>query len=299
MANTSSVDADADPGVPDTRSTARYLWWLIICQRRRIAAGACLGSAWMVCLMLPPYLLSRAIDDGLATGDVSALLRWTGALFAIGGLSTWLAILRHRTMTRIRLDALFRSVQVVVRQATQLGATLPGRVTTGEVVAIGHGDVAMIASTLTVTGPGVGAVLAYAVATALMLHTCGGRGTADRRPCPVVNIASVPRREVLRQSLTPSSSRAAAWNDSRASKIVFLNSANSFEPSPTRACTPSWSLLCSSTAASATGCEAMRRTSCTFKTASLRRSFSSEAIGFCQWSPACLYSVYVAARNSA
>jgi len=40
---------------------------------------------------------------------------------------------------------------------------LPRRVTDGEVVTIGIGDVGVISMTLTITGPGVGAVLAYFV----------------------------------------------------------------------------------------------------------------------------------------
>ncbi|MGW2089187.1 hypothetical protein [Streptomyces sp. NPDC001880] len=92
---------------PDRRSALRYLWWLIICQRRRIAAGSLLGSAWMVCLTLPPYLLSRAIDEGLQPGRWPALAGWVAALLGVGVLNAWLAIMRHRTMTRVRLDAAF------------------------------------------------------------------------------------------------------------------------------------------------------------------------------------------------
>ncbi|MGW1409347.1 ABC transporter transmembrane domain-containing protein [Streptomyces sp. NPDC002403] len=147
----------------------RYLWWLIVCQRRRVAAGSLLGSAWMVCLTLPPYLLSRAIDDGLQPGRWSALAGWVAALLGVGVLNAWLAIMRHRTMTRVRLDAAFRSVRAVVTQATRLGGALPRRVTAGEVVTIGFGDVAVIAGTLTITGPGVGAVLAFVVVAALLL----------------------------------------------------------------------------------------------------------------------------------
>ncbi|MFE7616940.1 ABC transporter transmembrane domain-containing protein [Streptomyces sp. NPDC057496] len=163
------TDAYVEPGTPDTRGPLRYLWWLVTSQRRRVAAGALLGSAWMVCLTLPPYLLSRAIDDGLRPGRWPALIGWVAALLGVGVFNAWLAIMRHRTMTRVRMDAAFRSVAVVVRQATRLGAVLPRRVTAGEVVTIGFGDVGVIAGTLTITGPGVGAVLAYAVVAVLLL----------------------------------------------------------------------------------------------------------------------------------
>lgn len=162
-------DASSDPGAPDHRSAPRYLWWLVTSQRRRIAAGALFGSAWMLCLALPPYLLSRAIDDGLEPGRWTALVGWVAALMGVGMLNAWLAIMRHRTMTRVRIDASFRSVQVVVRHATRLGGALPRKVTAGEVVTIGFGDVGVIAQTLTITGPGVGAVLVYVAVAALLL----------------------------------------------------------------------------------------------------------------------------------
>ncbi|MGP3967530.1 ABC transporter transmembrane domain-containing protein [Streptomyces sp. 6N223] len=151
------------------RSAWGFLWWLVACQRRRVAAGAVLGTAWMIGLTLPPYALSRAIDDGLAPGDSAALAGWAAVLLSVGVANAWLAIMRHRTMTRVRLDAAYRTVRVVVGHTTRLGAALPRRVTAGEVMTIGMSDVGVIAQTLTVTGPGVGAVLAYLAVAAWLL----------------------------------------------------------------------------------------------------------------------------------
>ncbi|MFJ2648229.1 ABC transporter transmembrane domain-containing protein [Streptomyces sp. NPDC087420] len=162
-------DTPMDPGSPDRRGPVRYLWWLVRAQPWRAVAGASYGTLWMLCLALSPYLLSRAVDDGLRAGDRTALAGWTGALFALGAANAWVGMMRHRTMTRVRMDATFRTVRVVVAQATRLGAALPRRVTAGEVVTIGIGDVAAISWALTVTGPGVGAVLAYVTVAGLLL----------------------------------------------------------------------------------------------------------------------------------
>jgi ABC-type multidrug transport system fused ATPase/permease subunit len=123
----------------------------------------------MVGLTLPPFVLSRAVDDGLEPGHAGELAGWCAVLLGVGVVNAWLAIMRHRTMTRVRLDAAFRTVQVVVAHATRLGATLPRRVEAAEVVTIGFGDAAAMANTLTITGPGVGAVVAYAVVAAFLL----------------------------------------------------------------------------------------------------------------------------------
>ncbi|WP_329122288.1 ABC transporter ATP-binding protein [Streptomyces sp. NBC_01465] len=154
---------------PDHRSAPRYLWWLVVSQRRRTVLAAVLGSSWMVGLALPPYLLSRAIDDGLQKEDMRALAGWTAALLAVGLVMAWLSIMRHRTMTRSRLDAQYRTVRAVVRQTVRLGAVLRRRVTAGEVVTIGIRDVQIVANVMTVTGPGVGAVIAYFVIAGLLL----------------------------------------------------------------------------------------------------------------------------------
>ncbi|MFD5474378.1 ABC transporter transmembrane domain-containing protein [Streptomyces sp. NPDC127105] len=163
------IDAHEDPGTPDCRGGWRYLWWLVMRQPGRSAAGALLASAWMVLLAATPYLMSRAIDDGLQPGNMAALAGWTGLLFAVGVFNAWLSMMRHRTMTRVRMDANFRTVKVVVDHVVRLGAALPRRVGAGEVVTIGVGDVQTISTCLTVVGPGVGSVVVYAVVAGLLL----------------------------------------------------------------------------------------------------------------------------------
>lgn len=155
--------------VAPARGPVSYLWWLVRCQRRRVAAGAVLSTLSMVGLTLPPYLLSRAVDDGLVPGRSSALLGWSAALLGVGVVNAWLSIMRHRTMTRVRMDASFRTTRVVLEQVTRLGASLSRRVAAGEVVTIGSADLSAITRSMTVTGPGTAAVIAYLVVAWLLL----------------------------------------------------------------------------------------------------------------------------------
>ncbi|MFC7262062.1 ABC transporter transmembrane domain-containing protein [Streptomyces lutosisoli] len=163
------IDAYADPGTPDCRGGWRYLWWLVTRQAGRSVAGALIASVWMALLALPPYLLSRAIDDGLEPGDQAALAGWTAAVLGIGVFNAWLGVVRHRTMTKLRMDANFRTVKVVVEQSVRLGAALSRQAGAGEVVTIGVGDVQTISTSLTAVGPGVAALFTYAVVAALLL----------------------------------------------------------------------------------------------------------------------------------
>lgn len=163
------ADTFSPPGPKDIRSPFRFLLWLVFSQRRRVAAGAVIGTVWMVGLALPPYLLSRAIEDGLRPHDHAALLGWSAALLGTGTLNAFIGVARHRTMTRVRMDASFRVVRATVRRAAELGAALPHRMGAGEVVAIGMGDVMVIAQSLTVTGPGIGAAISYLAVAAVLL----------------------------------------------------------------------------------------------------------------------------------
>jgi ABC-type multidrug transport system fused ATPase/permease subunit len=154
--------------VPARLGAGRVLWWLVVRQRARVVAGSVFGTLSMTSLLLGPYLLGRAVDQGLAPGDWPALTGWTGALLAAGVASAALNILRHRTMSRVRMDATFRIAHSVLVHATRLGAALPARTTTGEVASIGLSDVLTVSTALTVAGPSVGAVVTYLLVTVLM-----------------------------------------------------------------------------------------------------------------------------------
>ncbi|MCG5438836.1 ABC transporter ATP-binding protein [Micromonospora foliorum] len=141
----------------------RYLWWLVRCQPWRVLRGSLIGTAWMIGLSARPYLIARAVDDGLRERDTQALALWVAAIVVAGVGLSYLGIMRHRTMTFIREDAKARSAEVLLRHLSRIGAVLPRRVGAGEVSTIGGSDIDWTAQALTLTGPGVGAVVAYGV----------------------------------------------------------------------------------------------------------------------------------------
>ncbi|MFV2012319.1 MULTISPECIES: ABC transporter transmembrane domain-containing protein [unclassified Micromonospora] len=157
-----------DPGSPDIRGPVRYLWWLVCRQPWRVLRGALLSTVWMVGLAGRPYLVARAIDDGLRPGRWAVLAWWVGAVLVAGVLISVVGVLRHRTMTYIREDATARSAGVLSRQLARIGAVLPSRLATGEVATVGGTDITHTSHVLTLTGPGVGAVLAYLVVAVLL-----------------------------------------------------------------------------------------------------------------------------------
>jgi ABC-type multidrug transport system fused ATPase/permease subunit len=162
------ADRYADPRPRDLRSPLRLLLWLIAGQKWRVVRASSLGTVWMVGLAAPPYLLSEAIDEGLRAKNNGALIGWVLALVAACLANAAVGGLRHSTMTRIRTYSAYQLGLSTVRHSTRLGAALDRKSSSGEVVAIGLGDVQNISTALTVTGPGVGSVVAYAVVAALL-----------------------------------------------------------------------------------------------------------------------------------
>ncbi|WP_310376410.1 ABC transporter ATP-binding protein [Catenuloplanes atrovinosus] len=133
-----------------------------------MALGAFFGSAWFLSLAATPYLISQAIDRGLAARRPDALFTWAAVLLVVGVLSAGLGIMRHRTMTRMRMAAALETADLVLRQSVRLGAALPRRITAGEVVTIGISDVWAIGRALNVAGVGVASTLACLVIAMLL-----------------------------------------------------------------------------------------------------------------------------------
>jgi ABC-type multidrug transport system fused ATPase/permease subunit len=146
----------------------RYVWWLVRCQPWRVLRGSVVGTAWMIGLSVRPYLVARAIDDGLRPHDSRALLLWVAAIVVAGVALAYLGIMRHRTMTFVREDASARSAAVLLRQLARIGAVLPRMLAAGEVATVGGSDIGHVSEVLTMTGPGVGAVIAYSVVAVVL-----------------------------------------------------------------------------------------------------------------------------------
>lgn len=159
------------PGVADHRSPGRFLWWLILGEWRTLLMGMLFGIIWMVSQAVMPAVIGLAIDQGIAGKDTGALLKWSLALLGIGIVQAVSGILRHRFAVTNWLTAAYRSVQLVTRQATELGATLPKRVATGEVVAIGTNDLSHLGNAMDILARGAGAVVSFVVVAVILLNT--------------------------------------------------------------------------------------------------------------------------------
>ncbi|WP_194892564.1 ABC transporter transmembrane domain-containing protein [Catenulispora pinisilvae] len=162
---------EPDPGLPDTRSATRYLFWLVRKQWTSMTLGAFWGVVWMLSQALMPAAIGKAIDAGVSAKDSRELWRWSLVVFGLGCLTGLAGILRHRCAVTNWLAAGYRTVQLTAERATELGATLPGRIGTGDVVAIGTADASSIGATMDVSARFVGAVVSIVVVAVLLLRS--------------------------------------------------------------------------------------------------------------------------------
>ncbi len=160
----------SDPGIPDVRSPGRYLWWVARGQLPTVLGGMAFGIIWMVAQSVMPAIIGRAIDEGVRADDTSRLWLWALILLGVGVLQAAAGIFRHRFAVANWLIAAYRTVQVVSRHAVRLGATLPRRVSTGEVVSIGSSDLAHVGNSIEVMGRAAGAVVSFFVVAAILLN---------------------------------------------------------------------------------------------------------------------------------
>ena len=160
-----------DPGTADHRSPGRYLWWLARGQSHTLVLGMVFGIIWMSAQAVMPAVIGRAIDLGVAARDTSELLRWSLILLAIGLVQAVSGIIRHRFAVTNWLTAAYRTVQLVGRQVSRLGSTLPRRVSTGEVVAIGTHDISSLGQVMDVSARFAGAVVSFFLVSVILLQT--------------------------------------------------------------------------------------------------------------------------------
>lgn len=135
------------------------------------AGGMTWGVLWMGSAAAMPLALGKAIDSGLAAHDPAALTLWVSVLAVAGVIQTATGLMRHRFAVSSWLSAAYRVEQLVVEHTTALGAALPRRISTGEVVAVTASDMTHVGDTFEVSNRTAGAVLSFFAVATLMIVT--------------------------------------------------------------------------------------------------------------------------------
>lgn len=180
------------PGEPDHRSAGRFLWWMARQQWPTLVGGMCFGIVWMSSQAVIPAVIGRAIDRGVAAKDTSELAKWAAILFAIGLVQAASGIMRHRFAVTNWLIAAYRTVQLVARQTVRLGGTLPRKVSTGEVVAIGTNDLSHLGQIMDVSARFAGACVSFVLVAVILLQTSVTLGLVVLIGVPLLMLGVAP-----------------------------------------------------------------------------------------------------------
>ncbi len=157
-----------------------------------LLGGMAFGIVWMGAQAVMPAALGRAIDAGVAAKDPDALVKWALIMFAIGLVQAVSGIMRHRFAVTNWLIAAYRTVQLVGRHAVHLGGTLPRKVSTGEVVAIGTSDLSHIGQVMDVTARFAGAIVSFLLVSVILLSTSVTLGLVVLIGVPLLMLAVGP-----------------------------------------------------------------------------------------------------------
>ncbi|MFI5099501.1 MAG: ABC transporter ATP-binding protein [Actinomycetes bacterium] len=191
-----------DPGTPELRSPARYLWWVARGQWVTLLGGIACGVLWMSGQAFVPAILGAAIDQGVAAKDTAALVHWSLALLAVGLLQAVAGVFRHRFAVGNWLLATFRTQQLVSRQAARLGASLPAQIPTGDIVSVTAADVFRVGGAFDVSARAAGAVVSFLVVAVILLHSSTFLGLLVLLGVPLLALGVAPLLRPLKRRQT-------------------------------------------------------------------------------------------------
>ena len=192
----------AETARPDTRSPARFLFWLLRAQADVVVAMAVAGLFWFLPGALSPLLLGKAIDVGILRGDAVATLGWAGLLALVICVGAAAGITQHTLAVRGWLIALYGTQKLVTRKAVQLGHVLSRRLPTGEVLSISSSDSNTFGQTIEVVSRGMGSLAAFGLVCGLMFSTSPPLGWVVLVAAPLLVGAASPVLRPLNHAQT-------------------------------------------------------------------------------------------------
>ncbi|MBN6051348.1 ABC transporter ATP-binding protein, partial [Nonomuraea sp. RK-328] len=201
--------------MPDIRGPLRYLWWNARRQLPSLLGGIGFATVWWLVQALVPAVIGKGVD-AVTAEDARSLVLWSLALLGLGLIQAYTGLMRHRLAVYNWLAAAYRTVQVTARHAARLGATLPKRLSTGEVVSVGNSDIAHIGNSMDILLRGTGSVVAIVTVTVILISTSLPLGLMVLVGVPLMAVAVGPllrplhRRQKAQRDLTGDLSTRAA-----------------------------------------------------------------------------------------
>ncbi|MFF9564475.1 ABC transporter transmembrane domain-containing protein [Leifsonia sp. NPDC014704] len=186
-------------------SVPRFLLWQAARQPASLGAGMLFGVVWMLCQAVWPYLLGRAVDEGVS-GDSGRLWTWCGALLIVAVVQAIAGMLRHRMAISNWLRSSLGVARLIGYHSAETGPAITATTSSGEIVATVSTDSLRLGAMYEVTARLGGGVVAFVVVSVIMLSASVPLGLAV-----VIGVPAVAA--VLALLLRSLRSRQAVWRE--------------------------------------------------------------------------------------
>ncbi len=187
-----TLRGETPTSAPDIRSPSRFLRWQMWQQAPVIATATLVGILWQLPLTVGPWLVGRAVDQGMLARSVGGTLQWAGLLLLVTIIGAVFGIAMHTLVVRSWLIALYGTTLLVTRKAVQLGHVLPRRSPTGEVLSVASSDSDEFGALTEITARGLSQLVAYLTVAAIVLLTSPTLGLMVLAAAPVLVGAALP-----------------------------------------------------------------------------------------------------------
>ena len=183
---------ESPTAAPDVRSPARFLLWNLRRQRDVVGTAVVLGILWQLPLTVGPWLVGRAVDQGILAQSLSATVTYAGLLLLVTLLGAVSGIAMHTLVVRSWLIALYGTTLLVARKATQLGHVLPRRTPTGEVLSVAASDSDEFGGLTEITARAASQLVAFLTVAAIVLATSPVLGLMVLAAAPLLVAVALP-----------------------------------------------------------------------------------------------------------
>lgn len=193
--------------IPDTRSPRLFLRWLLRQQPDLVVVGCLMSLLWMLPAALTPWVLGRAIDEGIVPQDAERTWLWAGVLLLITVVGAGSGVVYHTVVVRSWLIAAYGQTGLVTNKATRLGHVLPRRAPTGEVLSVNGSDGEQFGHFIEIFSRLVGNLIAYAVVAVIVLSISPRLGLVVLLVAPLLVVVSTVLLRPLSAAQTRQRSR--------------------------------------------------------------------------------------------
>jgi ABC-type multidrug transport system fused ATPase/permease subunit len=177
---------------PDTRSPARFLFWLLAQQRPILFWSAVTAVLEWLPGAIGPYVIGKIVDEGITGRDLDRVGELALVMLGLVLVGVLAGVLNHTFAVRGWLIGMYGPMKLVGRKAVQLGHVLPQRTPTGEVLSVAAGDAEEFGALTEIVSRTIGALAAYLVIAALVLSTSFWLGVVVLVVAPMIVMFALP-----------------------------------------------------------------------------------------------------------